>query len=638
MDQSEFKPPIRLSMTDEEIYQALGNAQATEDGLAKAMAIVEEQANLREHDNKLHAEWVSRMQASDNPLAKIALENVDRLNQGLELLPLTSPDVLNSAPAEQVVEVIEVEVPQSAVPIEPEPSAFDELLNEAVAEATSAIPVPGNVQAPAVTFYDEPPVEALGAFRTSADEDALAFEESLEKPSGSGWRANSAFWFITLGVLVPIVVAYLVAKQEVSFGTALSGFALGSLVVLGLAISAHFTAQRTGESFVVTKRATFGVFGAFVPGLASIGLAFSLLILSLISGVNAFDGVFQLGIGFGAKAFGSVSVATVLEMSTVVAVCLIAGFAPTARKWINIFVSVPLMIAFVMGALATRSQISFATLEWSVSPLQVLAIAGFVAFAGIATYGRAPKVTANSISKLSTFARWSALVAALVLVPTLVFAHFFLVYDQNLPSDGFGLLTVFASVQNSALATSVLWVGVLGLVALLINLASATFDEVRSFAINRLRGWVSLVLAALGCAAIWFVPLWSNWLAVSELLFVAVSAIAGLQVADSIMRRGWYHESSLLRSYGFYGSFSVVPLVGFAIATASGLAVTASNSVADWLGFGGWVTPFSPLVAFAIGLLWQLATGFSRVRKQQLEVAEVELRKSTLSEFPGFSE
>lgn len=638
MDQSEFKPPVRLSMTDEEIYQALGNAQATEDGLAKAMAIVEEQANLREHDNQLHAEWLARMQASADPLAKIALENVDRLRNGLELLPLEVSEEEIPVVVAEVVEIIEIEVPAVEEFVEPERDAFEALLNEAASEATSAISVPANVSAPAVTFDEDLPVEPAEEFKIAADEDALVFEESIEKPTRSGWRANAAFWFISLGLVVPMVFAYLVASQAVSFGSALSGFALGTLGVVVLAISAHFTAARTGEAFVVTKRATFGVFGAFVPGLVAIGFAFSLLILALVSGVQSFDGAFQLDVGFGDKVFGSASVATVITIATLVVVSLVAGFAQASRRWINIIVSVPLMIAFVVGALATRSQVSFSNIDWSISPMQVLTVAGFVTFAGIATYGRAPKVTANAFSKINTFARWSAVGATIVLVPTLVFAHFFLVYDQNLPADGFGLLNVFALVQSPAIATGVLWVGALGVVALLFNLSIATLEEVRSFAVNRLTGWFSLVLVILGSAAVWFVPAWSSWLAVSQLLFVGVSAVVGMQVADSLLRRGAYHESSLLRSYGFYGSFSVFALIGFVAATAAGLAVSAPNSLADWLGFSGWVTPFSPLVAFAFGLVWQLATGFARVKKQQSDVAEVELRKAALSEFPGFSE
>ena len=638
MDQSEFKPPVRLSMTDEEIYQALGNAQATEDGLAKAMAIVEEQANLREHDNQLHAEWLARMQASADPLAKIALENVDRLRNGLELLPLEVSEEEIPVVVAEVVEIIEIEVPAVEEFVEPERDAFEALLNEAASEATSAISVPANVSAPAVTFDEDLPVEPAEEFKIAADEDALVFEESIEKPTRSRWRANAAFWFISLGLVVPMVFAYLVASQAVSFGSALSGFALGTLGVVVLAISAHFTAARTGEAFVVTKRATFGVFGAFVPGLVAIGFAFSLLILALVSGVQSFDGAFQLDVGFGDKVFGSASVATVITIATLVVVSLVAGFAQASRRWINIIVSVPLMIAFVVGALATRSQVSFSNIDWSISPMQVLTVAGFVTFAGIATYGRAPKVTANAFSKINTFARWSAVGATIVLVPTLVFAHFFLVYDQNLPADGFGLLNVFALVQSPAIATGVLWVGALGVVALLFNLSIATLEEVRSFAVNRLTGWFSLVLVILGSAAVWFVPAWSSWLAVSQLLFVGVSAVVGMQVADSLLRRGAYHESSLLRSYGFYGSFSVFALIGFVAATAAGLAVSAPNSLADWLGFSGWVTPFSPLVAFAFGLVWQLATGFARVKKQQSDVAEVELRKAALSEFPGFSE
>ena len=638
MDQSEFKPPVRLSMTDEEIYQALGNAQATEDGLAKAMAIVEEQANLREHDNQLHAEWLARMQASADPRAKIALENVDRLRNGLELLPLEVSEEEIPVVVAEVVEIIEIEVPAVEEFVEPERDAFEALLNEAVSEATSAISVPDNVSAPAVTFDEDLPVEPAEEFKIAADEDALVFEESIEKPTRSRWRANAAFWFISLGLVVPMVFAYLVASQAVSFGSALSGFALGTLGVVVLAISAHFTAARTGEAFVVTKRATFGVFGAFVPGLVAIGFAFSLLILALVSGVQSFDGAFQLDVGFGDKVFGSASVATVITIATLVVVSLVAGFAQASRRWINIIVSVPLMIAFVVGALATRSQVSFSNIDWSISPMQVLTVAGFVTFAGIATYGRAPKVTANAFSKINTFARWSAVGATIVLVPTLVFAHFFLVYDQNLPADGFGLLNVFALVQSPAIATGVLWVGALGVVALLFNLSIATLEEVRSFAVNRLTGWFSLVLVILGSAAVWFVPAWSSWLAVSQLLFVGVSAVVGMQVADSLLRRGAYHESSLLRSYGFYGSFSVFALIGFVAATAAGLAVSAPNPLADWLGFSGWVTPFSPLVAFAFGLVWQLATGFARVKKQQSDVAEVELRKAALSEFPGFSE
>ncbi|MEY2676434.1 MAG: hypothetical protein RL510_454, partial [Actinomycetota bacterium] len=216
MDLSEFKPPVRLSMTDEEIYKALGDAQATEDGIAKAMAIVEEQANLREHDNQVLGEWIARMQADSRPQAKVALENIERAKQGLEPLPITelmeesqTPSLVSedqiiaalneaySSPSQvgvesdaTIIEEVEVEelVLETLGPVE-EPIAeavteeandeFDALLAEAATEATSAIPVSVPVEEP---IAPQPTEE----FFVSADEDALVDEESKlpGKPSG----------------------------------------------------------------------------------------------------------------------------------------------------------------------------------------------------------------------------------------------------------------------------------------------------------------------------------------------------------------------------------------------------------------------------------------------------------------------
>lgn len=641
MDQSEFKPPVRLSMTDEEIYQALGNAQATEDGLAKAMAIVEEQANLREHDNQLHAEWVSRMQASEDPLAKIALENLERTQAGLEPLPLEVIEEVQETDVPVVVEVVEVVEIEVAIP-EPvqadEEDAFDAILAQAANEATSAITVADNVEPVAVTFEAEPAVESPDEFETAADEDALVFEEAAAKTHRTGWGANVAFWFITLGVCVPVVIAYLVAVQEVSFGSAMSGFAIGMLAVLGLAISAHFTAQRTSEDFVVTKRATFGVFGASTPGLIALGLSFSLLILGIIGGVQSFDGVFQLGFRFGDHSFVNLSNDTIIELAVLLLLALVVGFAQRARRWINIGSGVFLFIGFVLAALSTRGQVSFSGIDLGVSASQTMTIAGFVALAGIIAYGRAPKVISNSKAKINTLGRWAALVATLVVIPSLVYAHFFLVFDQNLPANGFSLLGIFARVESPAIATAVLWVSALGVLAILLNLGFAVVEEIRSFAVNRLRPWFALVLFAGGSTALWFANSWGTWLSTSQLFLLGVSAAVGIQLADSLLRRGAYHESSLLRSYGFYGSVNVLSVLGFAAATTAGLSVALPVELFTWLGFSGLVTPFAPLIAFAFGFLWQLSTGYFRVKTQQLEVSEVEKRKASLSEFSGFSE
>lgn len=379
-------------MSDEEIYQALGSAQASEDGIAKAMAIVEEQANLREHDNKLFAEWVALMQASPEPQAKIALENVERVKQGLEPLPLTSPVVdvaaaLNAAheqpealevavedsqpessieevalvevqeeeeeslqsifadlPVESipesvfeevVVETIEIVVePPVAPEVESVEESFDALLAEAASEATSSIMVTGVSGKPAVTFeVDDPKVEN---FEVSADEDALVIEESQVAKAKSGWWANTSFWVLATGVFVPVVAAFLVLASGVSFGTALVGFSVGLVVNLGLIISAHFTSARSGEPNVVTSRATFGVFGASLPGLAAIGFAIALLNLTAIGATSSFDGVFDTEISFGDEFFGGITYASAIPIALAISALLIAGFAPRAVRWISV--------------------------------------------------------------------------------------------------------------------------------------------------------------------------------------------------------------------------------------------------------------------------------------------------------------
>jgi hypothetical protein len=136
----------------------------------------------------------------------------------------------------------------------------------------------------------------------------------------------------------------------------------------------------------------------------------------------------------------------------------------------------------------------------------------------------------------------------------------------------------------------------------------------------------------------WVLPEWSTWLDLSLLLLVPLAAGVGFAVADSLVRRGKYHEASLLRSYGFYGKFNLLALAGYLASVAVGFAIAQPLALAPWLGFAGWTTPFAPLAALAFALVWSAATGIPRILVQQREVAEVEQRKASLNEFTGFSE
>jgi len=675
MDLSQFKPPVRLSMSDEEIYQALGSAQASEDGIAKAMAIVEEQANLREHDNKLFAEWVARMQSSTEPEAKIALENVERAKQGLEALTLTAPTndlaaALNAAHEVQDVVVDEV-VPEALVEpeeeilepvaeeeqlqsifanlepepvIEPEPEvepeveaeadSFEALLADAANEATSSITVNNASEQPAVTFEaDEPEVEN---FDVSADEDALVTEERQRTSTKSGWWSNASFWVLISGVFLPVVAAYLVGAAGFGFGTALAGFGLGLLVNLGVIVSAHFTAQRTHEPQVVTTRATFGVLGAIVPGLFAIGFAIAALNLSAIGITASFDGVFDTGINFGDELLNGFTYSSLIPVAMVVVALLIAGFASRAIRWINAVGASLLLLAFVVTAVVSRDLIRFEGLDFSFDLLGVGLIASAVSCIGIAFYGKAPKVSATK-STVKTTLRWSALVTASMILPIAVFAHFVLVFQQTQPAGGFALLHNLGLSAMPNLAAPILWVAAASLIVLLVNLGHIVLTQLRAFGLNQISGWFSIV-ASLSSTSLFVLPTWASWLDIVQLLLIPVGVGAGFALADSLLRRGSYHEASLLRGYGFYGKFNLVAVIGYLAIAAGGYAISQPLVSAPWLGFAGWTTPFAPLAAFAAAAVWSAATGVPRILVQQREVAEVELRKASLSEFTGFSE
>jgi hypothetical protein len=171
-----------------------------------------------------------------------------------------------------------------------------------------------------------------------------------------------------------------------------------------------------------------------------------------------------------------------------------------------------------------------------------------------------------------------------------------------------------------------------------VNLGDQILISLRGFALNNIRGWICAVSALAAGGLYWFSPSLETWLSILTITLVPVAASVGFAVADSLVRRGEYHEASLLRGYGFYGKFNVLALIGYALIVAAGWGLTAPNSLAPWLGYLGVNPPEVPALALVGGLVWSLITGIPRILVQEREVAEVELRKASLSEFPGFSE
>lgn len=213
MDSNQFKPPVRRSITDAELQDALGNSQADEAGILKAMELLETQAQLRDIEKMELAAWVLQMEQIGTPEAFLAVENAARVSKGLEpleVLPTSQPPVedvvanLNAlfgavtptAPAEPVqhsepVQSQELETPspsedpqfnyvdavthESAVIQQIEvPAAFEEFFTEIENEEASDAPAPVAVAATDIEAFDM----VIGA-----EEELTALEEALfEEP------------------------------------------------------------------------------------------------------------------------------------------------------------------------------------------------------------------------------------------------------------------------------------------------------------------------------------------------------------------------------------------------------------------------------------------------------------------------
>jgi hypothetical protein len=668
MDLSEFKPPVRLSMTDEEIYKALGDAQATEDGIAKAMAIVEEQANLREHDNQVLGEWIARMQADSRPQAKVALENIERAKQGLEPLPITelmeesqTPSLVTedqiiaalneaySSPSQvgvesdaEIIEEVEVEelVLETVESVE-EPIAeavteegndeFDALLAEAATEATSAIPLSVPVEEPIAPQPTED-------FFVAADEDALVEEESKLTGKPSGWWDSVGFWTVSWGVLLPVVLAYLSVVNGVSLGSALVGFGAALLLVAGLEVSRHFARLRGASSMEFASRATFGVFGAALPGLVTLAVRLVGLAILLLAFVSSFDGAFALPINFADELLPGVSFgAGIALLIALIAFCF-AAFAARFIRFANAAVGLLLLGGFVFAALATRQEIAFENIDWSLSVESAAKVSLFVVAAAFLLNG-SERFTRLSFSATSKpWLRWSGFVGAAVVLPIAVFTHFLLAFNMQVSADGFALLDFFGRVLDSTAASVVLWVVLIGFIGLALNLAVAANESITAFGLNANRWWFSLIASVSVSAVVLFSPDWAFWTQLLAILVAPMAALAGFSVVDSLLRRGEYHEASLMRSYGFYKSLNPFSVVGYVLSTALGLSLLPATSAFAWLGFSGVATEFASLAAFAAAALWHFATALPRIRQQQKEVAEVESRKASLNQFSGFGE
>lgn len=684
-------------MTDEEITNALGNAQADEAGISAAMELLETQAQLRDIEKMEFSAWVIEMERIGSPESLLAVENAHRAQKGMA--PLTEPPVaappvppiedvvshLNnlyaaqSAPiaqppvAEEPIEqfaYIEETAEVTSVPVDSDSFVSDEsdlddfdrllaadtvvgaedeltaleeeLTDEVISSPVSAYETLSVVEAdPGVNFVQESAIEEVKL-------------ESVAKVSRRS-RASSQFWaWLGLsGSVIPVGLAWFISKTGVSFSQAVLAVFLGSLASALVVSVGALAGKRSGLPTLLLSRAAFGVYGNAAPAsiLTVIRILWTAAIVAVV--ISFAKDLFQV------ESFENLTSAPVIQtglvaLFVVAAAITIAIFGGRvlfrAQQASGIFgvLSVALLVAMTANTFSLQDLLLQPTTSWlnafAVSVL-TFAVFGLVWTSAGADFAR----------KLSTSARGASVVGwgtlALAVIPTVVVSYgLALIASASQSTKSDQLLGDFESLLTPWLGYVLLGSAVVSTIVILAMSLYSSNLSLHSIGAKLKPGVAqpiigTLVLAAGAAATYYLADLWSVLAGYAIVVAIPVAAWSGIFISDILIRRIAYHEISLSRGYGFYKSVNVVNLVGWVIATAAGFGlVTVDQLGFEWTGFiaerlsgaAFWqTTSFGVVIVFAFASLLPVIFGIPRIKRQEAEVLAIEARRDDLKDIFG---
>jgi purine-cytosine permease-like protein len=649
MDSTNFTPPVRRSMTDAQIHEALGNAQADEAGITAAMELLETQAQLRDIEKMEFASWVIEMERIGSPEALLAVENANRAQQGLP--PVDAPTVvpqsvepiedavsrLNQIYATQVIpEPIQLPEPELELAPEPEPEPEPE-----------AEPEPEMAPFPEVTVTsssnDLDEFERLLAADTvvGAEDELTALEESLFEndrvaspinqdqqaisivevdpgvefasvsavevvttdsvpKAARGSRAFSQFWaWLGLsGSVLPLGLAWYVSTTQIAYSQAVMAIFLGATASALVVAVGALAGKRSGLPTLMLSRAPFGVFANAAPA--------SLLTLIRIFWSGA---ILAVMLSFGSQYFGVQSITNLNNPNsitlTVVALLVVASAVTLAIFGGRVLFRAQ-QVAGLLGSAALLTLVGTTAGSFSLTGLLAQPTSSWLPVFGIAVltfsiFGLVwTSAGADFARKLSTSARgasvvgWGAL--ALAVIPTLVAAYGLALLEATTPAIQVGTESANLLQEFSNLLTP--WLGQLLVASLALSIVVVLAMNLYSSNLSlhsigaKLRPVLAqpllgLVALALAVGAELLIEDSVSLIAdYAIILAVPVAAWSGIFVSDILIRRIAYHEISLSRGYGFYKAVNWVNLSAWIVATILGFGLIYSDqSGFGWTGY-----------------------------------------------------
>lgn len=657
-----FTPPVRKSMTDQELQDALGAAKADEAGIVGAMELLEQQSALREQDNLEFAVWVQELESIGTSEALAAIRNAQpseskaplEFSQSIPGDVATSTDEI-SASLNAFYSGLSVKNPEP----EPELELELELEPELEPELASA--------APTTQIYPEFEPEPAAEQEASEDEELtshLAVPEIASSEIATelkdSTRAISQLWAwlsISSGFL-PIALAYVLHSMHLDFGQVVAAIVIG-FGLSGLTIAASALAgKRSGLPTLFLSRSAFGVYGNYAPGwpiaLLRIGLPIVLIAATLSfliqqpndEPASTFNWSIDFFTGLGVIALVAV-VATYLAVAT--------RSGEKVRFWLTVaMLTSGLVIAANAAASLDISRMNFGSGVNFDLPSIAAGILIFALFGNLWSLlgADSSRILGRQTLGLKTIA-WTLLGAAVV--PAALTLWYSLVLSGAgviLAEQAETSIRAAANSLGGPLATflmilsSALWLHA-SLATAKTSLAAVGISS-RGLVLVPLIATVSIV----GGSVLWqLMKPTDTWIQLGSLLVVLSvpsAAWAGIFTSDVLLRRIAYHEVSLNRAYGFYKSTNVVNLLAWLLAVILGFGfLVLSTPGFEFFGYlAGQFdakTAFQDsnlglLIAFGIGMIAPVAFGIPRIKRQESEVLAIEARRDDLKDIFKFGE
>ncbi len=684
MESNQYKPPVRKSLTDEELEARVNYATSTKMGLEAMMDLVVAQEALRAQEAIEIQQWLDQMDAEGSPESLAAASAYRNSESGI-VIP---------SPVEVAVEPIVEEKPSSfswftqpeAIEEEPEPEVVEPEVVEPIAEVVVEEILPElEVEVEIASSVVEPVgTETADEFEhllasAAAEEELTALEESdnsdafhVEDESSSNTVIPSdehrnrkpisqlLVWLGVSGTVVPIILTWLLISLGLSATTVLIDLVAGYFVVGTVIATASLAGKRSGLSTSIVSRAVFGVWGNAIPGtfvfisrvaIAALLLSFTTL---LVSGADSSIPDLSTSVA----SLGSFSLTEGLTVSAIL-VLLVAALSLVRGKATRVVQVVLSSIAFASTVVAcvglNSKHLAFVAPGSSAltSKESLLGIATVITVVTVLWVAVAPNLAKAIPMRERGLQVFGWVVVSNFVVPSVVGVTALAWLGPRAkelavlsPIDLSTFIKIVLELPQYSRIALVVAIGVTLGYSLLLNIKTAALDASALLPVkSRVGGLLLSVFAVLSALTLFAMQPANIALDYLVNVFVLVAALSagwiGMLVTDVALRRIAYHELSLSRSYGFYKRFSIGSILVWMVTIASALALMPINLRGlSFTGFGDSLlgldrkissVPFGFVITLLVGVLLTLGSRIPEIRKQEREVLAVEARRDQLN-------